>query len=52
MPTTLDYHRTVIAYHGCEEATARAVLLGDDEKTHIQIAVRDPNCILGYFRPR
>jgi hypothetical protein len=22
------------------------------EKTHIQIAVRDPDCILGYFRPR
>jgi hypothetical protein len=22
------------------------------EKTHIQIAVRDPSCIVGYFRPR
>jgi hypothetical protein len=22
------------------------------EKTHIQIAVRDPDWILGYFRPR
>ena len=22
------------------------------EKSHIQIAVRDPSCILGYFKPR
>lgn len=29
MPTALDYHRLVIGYHGCEEATARAVLLGE-----------------------
>lgn len=52
MPTTLDYQILVIGYHGCDAATARAVLLGEDEKSHIQIAVRDPNCILGYFRSR
>jgi len=31
MPTSLDYQRLVIAYHGCDVATARAVLLGEDE---------------------
>jgi len=30
------------------------VYAGSDirEKSHIQIAVRDPSCILGYFKPR
>jgi hypothetical protein len=25
---------------------------GFHEKTHVQIAVRDQRCIIGYFRPR
>ncbi len=25
---------------------------GFQSKNHLQIAVRDPSCILGYFRPR
>jgi hypothetical protein len=32
----------------------QSVFAGSDirEKSHIQIAVRDPECILGYFKPR
>ncbi len=32
----------------------KPVFEGSDirEKSHIQIAVRDPSCILGYFKPR
>ncbi len=31
MPYSLDYQRMVIAYHGCDQKTAKAVLLGTDE---------------------
>lgn len=44
----------------CHYQTVRGVFVEGDpiypgarifEKTHVQIAVRDPGCILGYFRP-
>ena len=44
----------------CYYQTVRGVFVGGDpvyegariyEKTHVQVAVRDPSCIIGYFRP-
>lgn len=59
-----QFARIVIGYHGCTEKFARDVLMGVNPIANWQpstnewdwlghgiIAVRNPSCILGVFRP-
>jgi hypothetical protein len=43
MPRFADYHRTVIGYHGTRLWTRSGVY----RHAHIQLCVRNPDCILG-----